>query len=95
MEQFNQTMERKSTRRKVRPTLRRGTVRRAAAVTSVAVPEYSPHQVQESFDFDLHDLSTDDVQFINNTYQNQYDSERHRQISNAIATHGVKVIVYR
>lgn len=86
-------MERKPTRRKltVRPTLRRSTVRRAAAVTPVATPEYSPHQIQESFDFDLYELSTDDVQFINSNYQNQYDSERHRQISNAIATQGVKV----
>ena len=84
-------MERKSTRRtlNIRPTLRRSTVRKAAAV--IATPEYSPHQIQDGFDFDLHELSTDDVQFINRNYQNTYENEFHRQISNTIALHGVKV----
>ena len=51
------------------------------------------HYIQENFDFDLHDLSTDDVQFIFNRegYKSHYENEFHRQISNKIAIHGVKV----
>ena len=85
-------MERDSTRKRltaVRPTLKRSTVRKTASV--IATPEYSPHQIQDGFDFDLHELSTDDVQFINRNYQNIYENEFHRQISNTIALHGVKV----
>ena len=64
------------------------------AMATPAVIQYSPHQIQEGFDFDLHKLSMDDVQFINDTYQNhQYENEFHRQISNMIASHGVKVII--
>ena len=60
----------------------------------MVAPQYSPHQIQEGFDFDLHELSMDDVQFINDTYQNhQYENEYYRQISNIIASHGVKVII--
>ena len=85
------TMERKSTKRKrfTVKALKRSTVRKATAV--IATPEYSPHQIQDGFDFDLHELSTDDVQFINRNYQNIYENEFHRQISNTIALHGVKV----
>lgn len=88
-------MDRKSTRRRltVKPTLKRSTVRRAAAMPAVN-PEYSPHQIQETFEFDLHELNTEDVQFINHNYQNQFANEKHRQISNTIATYGVKVSIH-
>ena len=85
----------KSTQKRltIKPTLRHSTVKRTAVATP-AVIQYSPHQIQEGFDFDLHELSMDDVQFINDTYQNhQYENEFHRQISNMIASHGVKVII--
>ena len=85
----------RSTRKRltIRPILRHSTVRRSATATPTVV-QYSPHQIQEGFDFDLHELSVDDVQFINDTYQNhQYENEFHRQISNMIASHGVKVII--
>ena len=72
-------------------SVRRSSVRRASAAVGVT-PQYSPHQIQEGFEFDLHELSTDDVQFINRNYQNQYENERHRQISTTIASHGVKVM---
>ena len=87
--------ERKSTRKRltVKPTLRHSTVRKATAV--IATPEYSPHQIQDGFDFDLHELTTDDVHFINRNYQNIYENEFHRQISNTIALHGVKVSIMR
>lgn len=59
---------------------------------SAAVPA-SLHHIQEDFDFDLHDLSTDDVQYIlnRNGYRSHYENEFHRQISDKIAIHGVKV----
>ena len=85
----------KSTQKRltIKPTLIHSTVKRTAVATP-AVIQYSPHQIQEGFDFDLHKLSMDDVQFINDTYQNhQYENEFHRQISNMIASHGVKVII--
>ena len=62
-----------------------------------AIPaSYSSHQIQEDLDFDLHDLSTDDVQFILNRkgYKSHYKNEFHRLISYRIAIHGVKVYVY-
>ena len=60
----------------------------SAAVTA------SSHEIDEGFDFDLHDLSTDDVQFILNRkadYKCHYKDEFHRQILDKIAIHGVKV----
>lgn len=53
-------------------------------------PQYSPHQIKNAFDFDLHDLSTDDIQFINSNYQYASENEFHK-ISNAINLYGVKV----
>lgn len=56
----------------------------------------SSYQIQEHFDFDLHDLSTDDVKLMLNRkgYESHYKNEFHRQISDTIATHGVKVWFY-
>lgn len=78
---------RRSTRRRlaVNPIL---LGQRRASATVLAS---SSQQIQESFDFDyLHDLSTDDVQFILD-HKSHYESDFHRQISDKIAIHGVKV----
>ena len=95
-------MERKSTRKGLamikpltsrqnsRPSLRRSTVKKSTAI--LATPKYSPHQTDDGFDFDLRELSADDVEFINSrNYQNMYENEFHRQISSTVASHGVKV----
>ena len=78
-------MERKYTRRRL-------TLRRAPAVMPAVIPQHSPYrgpyQIHEGFDFDLRELNTDDVEFID---QSHYENEFHRQISNTIALHGVKV----
>ena len=76
---------RRSTRRRlaVNPML---LAQRRASATVLA----SSQQIQEGFDFDLHDLSTDDVQFILD-HKSNYESDFHRQISDKIAIHGVKV----
>jgi len=74
--------------------LRRSTVKKASAI-SIPTPQYSPHKIQDGFDFELHELSTDlgtdDVEVINRNYQNIYKNEFHRLISTTIALHGVKV----
>ena len=64
-------------------------MRRASAVMPAVIPQHSPYRgPYQGFDFDLRELNTDDVQFID---QSHYENEFHRQISNTIALHGVKV----
>ena len=79
---------RRSTRRRlaVNPTL----LHKGA---SAAITASGSHEIVEGFDFDLHDFSTDDVQFILNCrgYKSHYENEFHRQISDKIAIHGIKV----
>ena len=62
----------------------------------IAAVTAGSHQIQEDFEFDLHDLSADDIQFILNRrgLNCHYNNELHRQISYKIAIHGVKVRTY-
>jgi len=82
-------MDRKSTRRsRHHSTFKRSsTVRRSTRGS----PQYSPHLSGGAFDFDLHDLSTEDIQYITRNTQKDNDFQIHHKISDAIALYGVKV----